>query len=458
MSNNEYLKKREEGLQFLNEFDKNNFALINDKKLNKAIPLFQESINRAPNKEEAYESSILLQDTLEKLLSIVEKDKIEKHDDIYRKYIYYSSKLMTILANNMKYSQQLKDSKEDFYKNIAVNIIKEIPLKNIGNTAYEMIGHFSPFKEAYYELISSLMRHYFNYALNLFENKKIIPSKNFFLSVFDIQSNYNIDVKALDKLKISKEIKTEIEDVIESSNFYINRIDAMIELQKGDELYEQGVNAEESMDMDDIREALTCYRNALNEINKIKENKDIELEAICYSHIAKIMYRIFKNKKQNNKIKSYVLTAVNLGISLAPKNVGKEKWYIDATNILQEIRNEEAREEERNDDQYREELKKRKEEIFKELYAKKEESNLVFVKFILEKYPYKGYKNDGKNIEEEFSKDNKNFIKTLVAKYHPDRYPKNTEEEKKHYVIIHEISVILNGMYSIYDSVNRKDA
>ena len=456
MSNNEYLKKREEGLQFLNEFDKNNFALINDKKLNKAIPLFQESINKAPNKEEAYESSILLQDTLEKLLSIVEKDKIEKHDDIYRKYIYYSSKLMTILANNMKYSQQLKDSKEDFYKNIAVNIIKEIPLKNIGNTAYEMIGHFSPFKEAYYELISSLMRHYFNYALNLFENKKIIPSKNFFLSVFDIQSNYNIDVKALDKLKISKEIKTEIEDVIESSNFYINRIDAMIELQKGDELYEQGVNAEESMDMDDIREALTCYRNALNEINKIKENKDIELEAICYSHIAKIMYRIFKNKKQNNKIKSYVLTAVNLGISLAPKNVGKEKWYIDATNILQEIRNEEAREEERNDDQYREELKKRKEEIFKELYAKKEESNLVFVKFILEKYPYKGYKNNG-NIEEEFSKDNKNFLKTLTVKYHPDRYPKNTEEEKEMYTIIYEISTILNQMYSIYDDYQRKD-
>ena len=55
-------------------------------------------------------------------------------------------------------------------------------------------------------------------------------------------------------------------------------------------------------------------------------------------------------------------------------------------------------------------------------------------------------------------KDNKNFIKTLVVKYHPDRYPKGTEEEKEYYVIIHEISIILNGMYSLYEDMNGKDA
>jgi DnaJ-class molecular chaperone len=49
----------------------------------------------------------------------------------------------------------------------------------------------------------------------------------------------------------------------------------------------------------------------------------------------------------------------------------------------------------------------------------------------LEKYPFKGYK-PKKNIDEEYTKDNKNFIRTLTVKYHPDRYPKNTQEEKEH--------------------------
>ena len=75
----------------------------------------------------------------------------------------------------------------------------------------------------------------------------------------------------------------------------------------------------------------------------------------------------------------------------------------------------------------------------------------------MEKYPFKGYK-PKKNIDEEYTKDNKNFIRTLTVKYHPDRYPKNTQEEKEHYVIIQEISIILNNMYSIYEDMNGKDA
>ena len=77
--------------------------------------------------------------------------------------------------------------------------------------------------------------------------------------------------------------------------------------------------------MDDVTESLTYYRNALNEISKSTFSQDIELEAICFSNIAKIMYRIFKNKKKRNKIKGYVMQSVNLGLSLMPKNVGKEK-------------------------------------------------------------------------------------------------------------------------------------
>jgi hypothetical protein len=172
--------------------------------------------------------------------------------------------------------------------------------------------------------------------------------------------------------------------------------------------------------------------------------------------LQKLCIEYLKIKKKIDKIKGCVSQSVNLGLSLSPKNVGNEKWYIEATNILQEIRDEELKEEEKNNDLLRTEMMKKEESIFLELNEKKKESNIAFIKFILEKYPYKGYKNNG-NIEEEFSKDNKNFLKTLTVKYHPDRYPKNTEEEKEMYTIIYEISTILNQMYSIYDDYQRKD-
>ena len=452
---NDYKLKREEGIENLKKYDPNTFNLVNEKFLLKAASLFQESINISPNEKESYKSSIYLSETYEKLLSGISTDYFN-HQDIYNQYMYYALKLMQTLSINIQYSLKFKDFKEKFYQIIAVNLINEIPLKNIGSNAFEMIECFKSFKEIYYLLISTLMRHYFNYGFKIYNSEKIIESKNIFYTINDIFKHYKLDDN-LNKLNINQSTKDEINDVIDSSTFYIKRIDAEILIKKGDKKLNSALTESDEIDMDDVTESLTYYRNALNEISKSNFSQDIELEAMCFSNIAKIMYRIFKNKKKRDKIKGYVLQSVNLGLSLMPKNVGKEKWYIEATNILQEIRNEEQKEEEKKDDKYRAEMKKKKEAIFNELNEKKLESNISFIKFILKKYPYKGCtKINESEIEEQFRKDNRNFIKTLVVKYHPDRYPKGTEEEKEYYVIIHEISIILNGMYSLYDNMKKE--
>jgi len=452
----EYKEKREEGIENLKKYNPDTFNLVNEKFLLKAESLFQDSINKSPNEEESYKSSIYLEETYEKLLSGISPDYLN-HQDVFNQYLHYSLRLMNIISKNIQYSLKFNDLKHEFYQIIAVNLIKELPIKYIGLNAYDMIEYFKSMKELYYLLISTLMRNYFNYGFKIYNSEKIIESKNIFYSIQDIFKHYKLDDN-LNTLNINLITKDEINDVLESSNFYIKRIDAEILIKKGDEKLISALNESDEIDMDDVTESLTYYRNALNEISKSTFSQDIELEAICFSNIGKIMYRIFKNKKKRNKIKGYVMQSVNLGLSLMPKNVGKEKWYIEATNILQEIRNEEEREEEKNDDNYRMEMKKKKEQIFNELNEKKLESNLSFIKFILNKYPYKGYTEINESeIEEQFHKDNRNFVKTLVVKYHPDRYPKGTDEEKEYYVIIHEISIILNGMYSIYDTM-RKEA
>ena len=293
----DYLEKRNEGINFLNLYNPNTFKLINEENLNKAIPCFQESINNAPNEEEIYKSSILMEETYKKLISGIEKDTIY-HQDIYNKYMYYSSNLMKTLSTNLKLSNKFNDPKTEKINLSAKNVIMEIPLKDIGSNAYEMIENFIDEKETYYFLISNLMRHYLNEGIKLYEKGESIPAKNMFNIILnEIFKHYKLDDN-LEKLEIKEEIKEDIEDIIESAIFYVKRIDAEILIKKGDQKLNEALNESDEIDMDDVTESLTYYRNALNEINKSKLTPDIELEAICFSNIAKIMYRIFKNKKK----------------------------------------------------------------------------------------------------------------------------------------------------------------
>ena len=163
----EYKAKREERIENLRQYNQNTFNLINEKYLLKAASLFQDSINKSPNEEESYKSSIYLEETYEKLLSGISTDYL-KYQDVFNQYMHYSLQLMNIISNNIKYSLKFNDLKHEFYQIIAVNLIKDIPLKHIGTNAYDMIEYFKSFKETYYLLISTLMRHYFNYGFNIY--------------------------------------------------------------------------------------------------------------------------------------------------------------------------------------------------------------------------------------------------------------------------------------------------
>ena len=297
----EYKEKREEGIENLKKYNPDTFNLVNEKFLLKAESLFQDSINKSPNEEESYKSSIYLEETYEKLLSGISPDYLN-HQDVFNQYLHYSLRLMNIISKNIQYSLKFKDLKHEFYQIIAVNLIKELPIKYIGLNAYDMIEYFKSMKELYYLLISTLMRNYFNYGFKIYNSEKIIESKNIFYSIQDIFKHYKLDDN-LNTLNINSITKDEINDVLESSNFYIKRIDAEILIKKGDEKLISALNESDEIDMDDVTESLTYYRNALNEISKSTFSQDIELEAICFSNIGKIMYRIFKNKKKEIKLK-----------------------------------------------------------------------------------------------------------------------------------------------------------
>ena len=99
----EYKAKREEGIENLRQYNQNTFNLINEKYLLKAASLFQDSINKSPNEEESYKSSIYLEETYEKLLSGISTDYL-KYQDVFNQYMHYSLQLMNCSKFNKRYS------------------------------------------------------------------------------------------------------------------------------------------------------------------------------------------------------------------------------------------------------------------------------------------------------------------------------------------------------------------
>ena len=283
------------------------------------------------------------------------------------------------------------------------------------------------------------MRLYFNEGLKRYNNKDYVIAKYFFYETQNFFDNTEDLVKFTD-------LNDEYDDIIKSSKFYLQRIKANQLIEIADDYYRKSVFESKKIDFNLIYTALDKYREALKEITDInKKAIDIEYEAKCLSQIIIIQYRILNSKELDN-IYNLGMQCLNLANSLMSTNIKKEKWYIDINKINKEILNK-KKISEKNDEEFKEQMKKEKYEIFVEIDRKYSISTIDFIIFILKKYPYKNYTpND--NIESDFKKDPLGLLKKLTQKYHPDRYKNNTKDEREFYNIIQYISLLLNSIYA----------
>ena len=81
------------------------------------------------------------------------------------------------------------------------------------------------------------------------------------------------------------------------------------------------------------------------------------------------------------------MESISLSLSLFPKNISKEQWYIKATILAEKIRDEKFMIEQKNWGNLSEKIKKKNPKIVQQI---KDESinSLQFCRFILNKYPY----------------------------------------------------------------------
>ena len=299
-------------------------------------------------------------------------------------------------------------------------------------------------KEIYYSLKTFLMRLYFNEGLNNYNNKKYLIAKYFFLETQNFFQNK-------EDLVNFKDLHDEYNDIITSTVFYLKRIKVNQLMEIAFTYYKQAIYESETLDVKLIYTALDKYREAFKEISSSENLIDIEYEAKCLSQIIIIQYTILKTKELDT-IYNLGMQCLNLANSLYSTNINNKEWYINVKEIIQEI-SKKKKISEKNNEEFKEQLKKEKPEIFEEIDREYSKSPIQFIKFILKKYPYKNY-DSNLNIEKDYNTNPYELLKKLTSKYHPDRYKNKTIEEKEFYTIINYISALLNNIYSFNCSFN----
>jgi hypothetical protein len=171
-------------------------------------------------------------------------------------------------------------------------------------------------------------------------------------------------------------------------------------------------------------------------------------EAMCIANIVKISNSFLgkTNKRLIDLCKRCEFLAKQLNID------EKVEWYKEFCDLYKDIismfDNMEI-----NKTDMRKKMREKHKQDFAELEKKFNKCNKKnqkeFIDFILQKYPYKDYKEDLQDKKINTSKINQELLQYLRGKYFPDRYEHSPEDENSQllFCIIEVIEAYFNNMY-----------
>ena len=386
---------------------------------------------------------------------------------------------LTMMAKNfdlaLKYGKQVlkEEQHSELVDKIKKTFIKhfKILMENKQPThIFKVIQHLTMCPQLTFYFYSNIARFYFNEGFKLFEKSEYVKSKGSMLESKNIVQTYFVRAN---KPKLDSETKKEFQDILESVEFYLNRITVNLYLQRGLECYSEGIFEHQSIELDSIYMALTYFREAYKacklsehsdsdtQTSGVRRKPDLEQEAICLAHLGHILYKLKRNVSKSKRTEEHIEekaneilgSAINLADSLMPNDLSKEKWYIFARDDLEEMKANELKNEE-GLRKVKEKIMKDNKDIFDNIDKLAPEDHSIskvvtFVKYILEKHPYKGYV-PIEDLEGAIKNNTRSFIRKLSLGYHPDKYPKETQEDIKRYFICEEISKVINRLYDLY--------
>ena len=428
---------------------------------------YYKAYNDTYNQQEKYKYILNFGQTLISFLNTFDK---EGNDTLGNKYFLY----IKVLFESFNILIQLNMIINDNDKNMIITNAKKYldilsTFKNINYSHYiELLNLFVidlSKEEEKQPLVKrqeiQSLRNYILYDLVIYvmeiikKKGELILSGNLKFSRYNARYLFQNSIKLCELFIKSErnvstyfELRNRYKTCIEKCKEEIKKINAnslinIEQIKNTQKLIENGDN----MNREDLLLLMDNYREAYQNIQGLNDN---ESEAIILANIVKIDYIYLKNENYKG-LRMLAEQCVVLAKSTG-QNVEKYKWYLEISSILQELRNNIAEQERLEQEAFENKCKTEHKSKFDEIKENRKKTNIEFIEFILEKYPPSvSPLKKGKTARDLWNKDadsKKAFLTRLSGRYNPDNYPRNTEEEKLKFTIMHTISTEINAILS----------
>ena len=438
LSNEEIEKLKEKNKKYMEKCKRK--MNIDYKNIKETLRDVQNILNETKDEEDKFNILMCLNNILEEFIDNLEKDFDSLDNEIQlEKYYLYIKELFNSYNKVFKLKEYLDIGKKN---KIMDNIKKYLNLFIKLNVGYlddllEIIKDLPIF----YEIILFAMEKLNQCGKNcLKEMKKLCKynSLKYFEKSKTLFSKYNIDRNKFLFIKLYKNYKIQMQICEE----YIDDINSSLILLFEDNIkFDELILSETGFSGKSILEDKNEGYQSLKEYEKMLpkyEGKGNIKEAFILFKIITINYKLLGKK-------SFDMYKMGERIEFILKKINpKPKWYKEFNEIFTEL--EESLKIKEND---REKIKRKYKTIFEEIEIFKERKyNREFIKYILQKYPYKGYEKDKNNRK--FNNITAETLFYLRTKYCPDKYSFNFEDEDSqlNYCLMEFIYQLLNILYS----------
>ena len=443
-----------------NDYDNYKNKLNNNELRNfkKDIIHFKEIIND-DNKtnEEKYEAHKNLCLCFEKFLTTFDLSKIKENETTLEKLVIYLKLCFNEFSKLLSFEESI--SEEDKEKMI-LTIKKFLPLivDSQKYNIYEVIEDLKDYEDIYKVCLIFAIKYSFLKGRNEYNNNNFIKSLDY-MNDAELTANSN-NIKDYLMEKKNNDINKEYLNILEHIKKYIKKINIRKLIEEGDKLFKEGFKNNLIFDIYKLFEASDKY------IESLQINND-EIDNTKSEEIEKDGSEV-KGKAIDEELKNLSQQKLSELIEKKFSEIKEVKEFIkDYRNMVNDIKNSKnlilvGNEDSLNNldiDEFEKKYKQEHPEIFNEINKKYEEirknfkkNSINFIKFLLNKYPPKDYDNSI-DVEKEFKKNPSKLMKKLARKYQSDHIDNETLEEKKMYIIIREIEVLIT---TLWETINER--
>ncbi|XP_072173669.1 uncharacterized protein [Diadema setosum] len=202
----------------------------------------------------------------------------------------------------------------------------------------------------------------------------------------------------------------------------------------GEALLKKELEEQEELNTDMVWIVVDFFKEAIT----LCRDKDLEQEAIALSRLGRVYGKVLKlsvRGKDNYK------KAIELALSMTPRNFQEADWYKESTAFVEEYQNRLNKEEHENKEK-RSALDEMKDDVSELKDLNSTSGTEEFVEELYKRWPPKA---PGAKFNKNLSK--KKLLIKAISHYHPDKVSKEIHG-KKWYFFSAEITKILNERYT----------